>query len=655
MLANLSLKNKLLLTILPLTLLIYLVTVLLVYQSSKASTEALAEVAVTAIVQQQAAEIAAYFDAALHAARITADMLAHELADGRLDTDPLIESLLRSSPKAAAVWWRPASDIDAQPVFWLREGEGVHPAQASQRDALLVAMGKGGSDRESISPPRSLPVAGSSKSVIALWLPVRRDGRVVGSLGIGLDATQLQERVSQLRPLGVGVAALTANDTTLVAHPDPTRVGRKEAETEGDFLGEHLQTMTDAVHGGTSLTLRFISPAMGEEVFMLAVPVAIGDTATPWSFGAALPSAAVLSTVKSLALKLLLLGGLAMLLAAGLILLLGRAMARPLEAVVLAMRQLAAGEADLGSRLPVRGRDELAVLSGEFNRFLGAMAELVLEIKNTGQALQASAAELQEQSESSGRSVDAQRDEVGQTATAMQEMATTVEEVAGNADQAALATREGDLAAAQGQAIVGSLATAIAEDARTLERISTLAGQLDQASQDIGSVVAVIRGIAEQTNLLALNAAIESARAGEQGRGFAVVADEVRALARRTHASTEEVYRSVAMIQERTRTVVGMVEKGRSTAQANVASAQEASAALQRITRLIGEVRDMNQQIATATGQQAATSEQLSRSLVSIADSAESASLSAEQVHSRSLDLRSLAGRLNGLVSRFRL
>ncbi|MNP14996.1 Methyl-accepting chemotaxis protein McpS [compost metagenome] len=251
--------------------------------------------------------------------------------------------------------------------------------------------------------------------------------------------------------------------------------------------------------------------------------------------------------------------------------------------------------------------------------------------------------------------MDAQRDEVGQTASAMQEMAATVEEVAGNADQAALATREGDLAAAQGQALVGSLAAAIAEDAQALERISTLAGQLDQASQEIGSVVAVIRGIAEQTNLLALNAAIESARAGEQGRGFAVVADEVRALARRTHASTEEVYRSVAMIQERTRTVVGMVEKGRGTAQANVASAQQASEALLRITRMIGEVRDMSQQIATATGQQAATSEQLSRSLVSIADSAENASRSAEQVHRRSLDLRSLAGRLNGLVSRFRL
>ncbi|MGY1917499.1 methyl-accepting chemotaxis protein [Pseudomonas tolaasii] len=233
----------------------------------------------------------------------------------------------------------------------------------------------------------------------------------------------------------------------------------------------------------------------------------------------------------------------------------------------------------------------------------------------------------------------------------MQQMVVTVEVVAGNADQAAEATREGDLVVAQGKASMVSLAAAIAQDARMLEQVSDLTGQLDEASQAIGTVVAVIREIADQTNLLALNAAIEAARAGDQGRGFAVVADEVRALARRTHRSTE----GVSMIQERTRTVVGVVEKSRFTSQANVISAHEASEALHRITRMIEQVCDMSQQIATATGQQDATSEQLSRSLVTIADSAENASLNASQVHQRSHDLQSLAGHLNALVSRFKL
>ncbi|RJG13638.1 methyl-accepting chemotaxis protein [Pseudomonas cavernicola] len=659
MLANLSMKNKLLLTILPLTLLVYLSTVLMVYRSSKTSTEALAEVAVEAIVHQQASEITAYFDGALHAARMTTDLLASELVDGQLldsrRADQMLESLLHKNPQVSAVWWLPQHSVDSGAVLWLRDGTSVQPARVEQRGALLGAVGLDVPERESISSPRLLPSISSSRLVIVLRVPVRLNGRVVGSLGLGLDADQLQQRVAQLRPLGVGLAALTAHDTRLAAHPDPARVGRLEAETEADFLGEHLQTMIDAVRNGEVLTLRFVSPAMGEEVFMLAVPVVIGDTATPWSFGIALPSAALLGGVKTLALKLLLLGSFSMLLLGGMILLLGQALARPLNAVVQAIRQLAVGEADLCSRLPVRGNDELATLANEFNGFLGAMADLVLEIKSTSQSLQSTSEELQQESRASGVVVDAQRDEVGQLAAAMQQMVATVEEVAGNAEQAAQATREGDLAVAQGQATVANLSAAIAEDAKLLEQVTALTEQLDEASQAIGSVVAVIREIADQTNLLALNAAIESARAGEQGRGFAVVADEVRALARRTHSSTEDVCKSISMIQERTRTVVRMVEKSRDTSQVNVASAREASEALHRITRMIGQVREMSQQIATATEQQAATSEELSRSLVTIADSAESASRSAGQVHQRSHDLQSSAGRLNALVGRFKL
>lgn len=328
---------------------------------------------------------------------------------------------------------------------------------------------------------------------------------------------------------------------------------------------------------------------------------------------------------------------------------------RPLGRVISAIEDLASGDGDLTLRVSVDSKDELGQLSGSLNQFLDKLHNLIRRAAATsGQVREASGKMLQLNSQTQ-EMITNQHSSTDMVATAINEMAATVQEIAQSASNAADGARTADADARKGSERVDSSAISIRDLAQDVERAAEVIHKLENEAEKVGSVLDVIRGIAEQTNLLALNAAIEAARAGEQGRGFAVVADEVRTLASRTQQSTTEIQGMIEKLQSGARNAVSVMDAGREKAQVSVERAESAGSSLIEITKAVASISSMNTQIASAAEEQSAVTQEINRNITEIsAISDRNSQISSEAAQASSV-LSEYAQELDRIVQNFKI
>ncbi len=255
--------------------------------------------------------------------------------------------------------------------------------------------------------------------------------------------------------------------------------------------------------------------------------------------------------------------------------------------------------------------------------------------------------------EQAAQGVKTQQSETDQVATAMNEMAATVHEVARNAEEAANASQHAKAKADNGHQVMSEIIDSINTLAREVECAAEVIQGVEGQSNQIGAILQVIKDIAEQTNLLALNAAIEAARAGDQGRGFAVVADEVRTLAQRTQQSTEEIHNMISQLQEGTKNAVGVMEAGREQANVSVSNAARGGELLDTITDSINTITDMNTQIASAAEEQSAVAEEINRNIINISQVTQEAAQGAEITLNANKELTSMINEFDNMSKQF--
>ncbi len=223
--------------------------------------------------------------------------------------------------------------------------------------------------------------------------------------------------------------------------------------------------------------------------------------------------------------------------------------------------------------------------------------------------------ELSSQIELSEKGALDQSARVTEAATAMEEMNSTVIEVARNASAASQVSGDTRQKAEEGSRIVQEMVQSI----RNVQNQSVaLKGDMSimvEHAQSINQIMGVISDIADQTNLLALNAAIEAARAGEAGRGFAVVADEVRKLAEKTMSSTTDVGNAIKSIQQSATKNMEHVDVTVQTIEAATGLADSSGNVLVKILGMAEDTAGQVHSIATASEEQSATSEEINRSI----------------------------------------
>ena len=246
-----------------------------------------------------------------------------------------------------------------------------------------------------------------------------------------------------------------------------------------------------------------------------------------------------------------------------------------------------------------------------------------------------------------------QSEELEQVASAMGQLSSAVEDVAGHAHRAADAAVQADTESRKGLEVVKASQATIDELASEVAVTAELIGSVKTNSLNIGTVLDVIRGIAEQTNLLALNAAIEAARAGEQGRGFAVVADEVRSLASRTQQSTQEIQDMIERLQSGANRAAEAMDHGRQRAEATVQQAREAADSLASIVEVVNSIRRMNVQIADVAEEQSTTSGTITARLGNANQIAQETSASVAQISSSCEGLGTLARDLQSAIGEY--
>jgi len=326
-----------------------------------------------------------------------------------------------------------------------------------------------------------------------------------------------------------------------------------------------------------------------------------------------------------------------------------------IRGVIESLRAIASGDGDLTRRVMVDSNDEIGTMIRLFNRFLDKLQQTIRQVVDSAAPLSQVTKELYTLTQRSEENAKSQQHHTDSISRDILTMNDSIQEVASRSLQASEEASSAARQASMARENIGSLSSSISDLGSSVMSAVQSMEKLEEETQEVGSVLTVIRSIAEQTNLLALNAAIEAARAGEQGRGFAVVADEVRNLAQKTASSTAEIQNIIQRLQNSANNVLSVMTANGEKSRSSIERSVEATQLLDTIARAVDQISELNAGVARYTQEQIGLSSSIQQETQVLQQDAQATANGAEATARLGEQLISTEDHLRAATAQFRV
>ncbi|MGP1577816.1 MAG: methyl-accepting chemotaxis protein [Treponema sp.] len=470
------------------------------------------------------------------------------------------------------------------------------------------------------------PYIFNNRVTITLAGPIMYQNEAIGIINIDIDMSYLQKEMENIAGTSAEMYNFLCADTGIVvAHgADPSQIMLNIFDTRPYWKGLFQKAESGSIHGDTD-----ISMYSGKKTKFIMTPVALKGVDAKWYFISAtairiFTADATADLIKTVIQYAGILLGVLLIV----YLLIRFQIVKPLQQIVVLLKDIAEGEGDLTVRLPIRGHDEIAALSGYFNETIIKIGKSITTVsitsgmmKATGDELASNMTETSDAIHKINEHIEDVKQQALTQAASVTETAATVEEIVRTIKQLNTSIETQGASVAQSSSAVEQMVANIASISQTLEKtdkaIKTLAGatangketaakanMLTQTiAEESGSLIEasnVIQHIASQTNLLSMNAAIEAAHAGEAGKGFAVVADEIRKLAEESAVQGKNITQTLRNLSGEIEALSESAKTAEEKFNAIFTLSEEVEAMSMRLTEAMREQESGSKEVLTA-------------------------------------------------------